>query len=83
MQVREGLSRTVQEQTGSAGTSLAQRSEFLTALCSAFESRCDRDHWPSMRVLFYLRMPVLPAPLKPLALAAIDELTHKMRKSVL
>jgi hypothetical protein len=80
MQVQDGLSRTVQEHTGAAGTPLAQESEFLTALCSEFDARVDPDHWPSMRVLFYLQMPVLPAPLKPMALEAIDDLQREMRQ---
>lgn len=80
MQVQDGLSRTVQEQTDAAGTPLAQQSEFLTALCSEFEARVDPDHWPSMRVLFYLQMPEIPAPIKPLALAAIDDLQREMRQ---
>jgi hypothetical protein len=33
-----------------------------------------------MCVLFYLQMPVLPAALKPLALAAIDDLAREMRQ---
>lgn len=49
-------------------------------IADQFERMINPDHWPSMRVLFYLQMPEIPAPLKPLALAAIDELAREVRQ---
>jgi hypothetical protein len=57
-----------------------RRAESVRDVREAFAARATPDHWPSMCVLFYLQMPVLPAALKPLALAAIDDLAREMRQ---